>query len=312
MCKASHRLAPFFVMKRILTLILFFVALAAQAQRDTIRVLSIGNSYARDAFTYVPMLIEELAKDTYVEFGILYIPGCTLQRHWECASSKKDKADYEFDYYTTGTKRWTTTKQTTIQKGVKHTAWDLVIMQQQSRASQDYKTYMPYLSSLVDFVRGLNAKAAFAWHFTPSYPDGSKRMSKGLTSEKMWQRISIAAQQVMLHDEFRLVIPSGTAIQYARRTDLDRFGAFGHMSNDGLHMQDGIPRLTEAYTATQSLLNYFGKQASVADSHLLITNEFLSAIGIPQRQGTLQAIRAHHYLLAKASAVYAVENPFKM
>ena len=71
-------------MKRFFTVILCALALLP-TMADTpsrVRVLSIGNSFARDAFAYVPFLIEELSPGTKVDFSILYIGGCSLERHY--------------------------------------------------------------------------------------------------------------------------------------------------------------------------------------------------------------------------------------
>ena len=61
-------------MKRLLTILMALAvtltALAADPVR--VRVLSIGNSFSRDAFSYVPFLMEEMVPGAEVEFGILY------------------------------------------------------------------------------------------------------------------------------------------------------------------------------------------------------------------------------------------------
>ena len=296
-----------------LTLLVAILALTAMAQKDTIRVLSIGNSYARDAFGYVPMLVEELSPTTYVEFGILYIGGCTLQTHWANASAATELTGYEYDFYTTGQQKWVTMRNYSLQRGVRHNKWDLVIMQQQSYASMDYKTHVPYLFNLVDYLRSALPGVRFAWHFTPSYPDGSQHLTGNITSELMWRRTSIAAQQVMLHDDFRFVIPTGTGIQNARGTMLDRYGKFGHMSYEGLHTEDGIPCLVEGYVAAQSLLNFYGREADFNNSQLRVTQEWAVAKAVPQRHGVVPAdITETDYLLAKACAGAALKSPYQL
>ena len=55
---------------------------AQQEQTPKVRVLSIGNSFSRDAFSYVPFIIEDLVPGVQVDSGIMYIGGCSLERHW--------------------------------------------------------------------------------------------------------------------------------------------------------------------------------------------------------------------------------------
>ena len=67
-----------------ITAMLLFLTLglsALAAQRDTLRILAIGNSFSQDA---IEQNLWELfdAEGIPVIIGNLYIGGCTLQRHY--------------------------------------------------------------------------------------------------------------------------------------------------------------------------------------------------------------------------------------
>ena len=154
--------------------------IAADAVR--VRVLSIGNSFSRDAFSYVPFVIEELVPGAEVDFGILYIGGCSLQRHYENLVGVKPA--YEFDFYTTRNGYWTLERNYSIQKGVSLQDWDIVIFQQQSAASRYYDTYQPYLNELLDYLQAAKPLATPAWLMTQAYGTGHKPLGD-MSSDEM-------------------------------------------------------------------------------------------------------------------------------
>lgn len=299
-------------MRRLLLLLLLLPALASAQRRDTLRVLSIGNSFARDCFSYAPMLIEELSPETYVEWGILYIGGCTLQQQWANASSAKEVNTYQFDYYTTSQGRWTTTKAYSLQRGLRRARWALVTFQQQSFASMTYRTYQPYLNNLMTYVRRQLPDVVFAWHLTPAYPEASPRLPRRTTSQEMWRRTQLAAQQVMLHAELAFVIPTGTAIQNARSTALKRLGRFGSLSYEGLHTAEGIPCLTAAYVAADRILTFYGRAPQITRSQLRVTQAWVKAKNIPEQHGTVPPTPPTDYTLAQACALAAINNPYRL
>ncbi len=90
-------------MKRILFFIIaLFTAVAVQAQqKDTLRILAIGNSFSQDS---VEQYLWELfdAAGIPVIIGNLYIGGCTLERHFQ--NTVTGKPDYAYRKITDGVK----------------------------------------------------------------------------------------------------------------------------------------------------------------------------------------------------------------
>ena len=298
-------------MKRFISVILCALALLP-TMADTpsrVRVLSIGNSFARDAFAYVPFLIEELSPGTKVDFSILYIGGCGLERHYNGLVG--ELPDYELDTYRSEDGHWNMEKHVTLQKGVLSNDWDIIILQQQSAASRYYETYQPHLDILLDYLRSTCPQATFAWLMTQAYGTGYKPLGD-MTMDEMWARVNEASQRALEETSIQLMIPAGTGIQNARYTVLDRLGKAGHLVNDGFHLQEGIPPLIEGLTATAVLMKHYGTEVDVEKSRLKITPEWRKERQTPQPNGEPEEASDEEYRLARRSARWALEKPWQL
>lgn len=298
-------------MKRFFTIILCALALLP-AMADTpsrVRVLSIGNSFARDAFAYVPFLIEELSPGTKVDFSILYIGGCSLERHYNGLVG--ELPDYELDTYRSEDGHWNMEKNVTLQKGVLSNDWDIIILQQQSAASRYYDTYQPYLDDLLKYLKEVRPRATTAWLMTQAYGTGFKRL-KDMSTDEMWARVNAASQQALEQTSIELMIPAGTAIQNARYTVLDRLGKAGHLVNDGYHLHEGIPPLIEGLVATQVIMKHFGVDVDVQKSQLKITPEWREERHTPQPNGQPEEASDEEYAIARRCAQWAIDAPWQL
>lgn len=281
--------------------------IAADAVR--VRVLSIGNSFSRDAFSYVPFVIEELVPGAEVDFGILYIGGCSLQRHYENLVGVKPA--YEFDFYTTRNGYWTLERNYSIQKGVSLQDWDIVIFQQQSAASRYYDTYQPYLNELLDYLQAAKPLATPAWLMTQAYGTGHKPLGD-MSSDEMWARVNVSSERVMNETKTKLLIPAGTAIQNARYTVLDRLGDTKHLVNDGYHIQEGIPALIEALVTAKVVMAHYGIDVDVTKSELKITPEWREERRTPQPNGKPEEATDDEYDIARMCAQWALDAPWQI
>ncbi len=236
-------------MKRILFFIIaLFTAVAVQAQqKDTLRILAIGNSFSQDS---VEQYLWELfdAAGIPVIIGNLYIGGCTLERHFQ--NTVTGKADYAYRKITDGVK--TNRENATIEYGLADEPWDYVSFQQASGVSGEYETYEPYLLALRAFVRRrVPATAVFMWHQTWSYSADASHNEfprYGRDQMGMYKAIVSASKEVLKNHKFTIIIPSGTAIQNARAS------AMGDVFNrDGYHLELTYGRYTAACTWFESI-----------------------------------------------------------
>lgn len=232
-------------MKRLFTLIIALLALTVTAwgqQRDTLRILAIGNSFSQDS---VEQYLWELfdAAGIPVIIGNMYIGGCTLERHFQ--NSVTDKDDYAYRKVVEGVK--TNREHTTLEYALSDEAWDYVSFQQASGVSGEYETYEPYLLALRAFVRRrVPATAIFMWHQTWAYSADATHPEfprYGRDQMKMYKAIMDASRKAMKNHGFPILIPSGTAIQNARSSSM------GDVFNrDGFHLELTYGRYTASCT----------------------------------------------------------------
>lgn len=230
-------------MKRILSIILFCFFLSAGAfgqQKDTLRILAIGNSFSQDAAEqYLWELFD--AAGIPVIIGNMYIGGCTLERHFN--NTVTDKADYAYRKVV-GEVR-TSTPKVPLSHGLADEPWDYVSFQQASGVSGEYDTYEPYLEALIAYVRRrVPASAVFMWHQTWAYAASSTHKEfprYGSDQIRMYQAIIGASRKAVSSHGIKILIPSGTAIQNARTSTLG-----DSLNRDGFHLEKTYGRYTAA------------------------------------------------------------------
>ena len=271
-----------------------------------IRLLSIGNSYARDALSYLPFILEQFG--IHVTIGILYKGGCTLAQHYNLISSG---GNYEaFDYYDSDAGVWATETSKNADYALGLQKWDAIMMQQQSDASRDYSTYQPYLNQIINLLFGkLTYPVRLWWLLTPAYPTGSTRLGED-TSDEMFAKICTAVQSVMSETAIESFIPCGTATQNARHTSLSSLGDFGGLTYDGTHLQEGVPCLVEAYTAALAVLSALGlAKNGIAGDQLRPTDAWITSKAIPQPHGNVVGVTDENCRIAQLCAIMAVKFP---
>jgi hypothetical protein len=280
--------------------------------KSSFKLLAIGNSYSRDALSYVPKLIENIAPNIDLTIGILYYGGSSLQGHYEFIRTNANyEAFYLYDKTTGG--KWLTTQSKNIDYALALTEWDVITLQQQSSNSRDYSTYQPYLNNIIDLLlQKISYPVKFGWLLTPSYPDGYSGLSSD-TSDEMFEKICLSVQSVMDNTAVEFYIPCGTAIQNARTTSLKDLGDFGGLSYEGLHLQEGIPCLLEAYVATLYILDMVGcKHKGIYGNQVRPTQEKVVEWNVPQRNGSSVGVTDENCFLAQKCATMAIKNSLKI
>lgn len=198
-------------------------------QKDTLRILAIGNSFSQDS---VNQYFHEIAEaDGLVAIvGNLYIGGCTLERHYDNMMSGKN----DYIYYKIGSDgKLVAHKGSSIERGVLDEKWDVVTLQQASGYSGLIGSYEPYLAELVRYVRESVPGARIMWHQTWAYAKNSTHnhfCHYDCDQTKMYDGIVKCSSYAC--DKYGLgIIPSGTAVQNARRSPLRE-----NVTRDGFHL----------------------------------------------------------------------------
>ena len=233
-----------------------YSAVSAQGQRDTLKVLAIGNSFSEDA---VEQYLHELAgaAGKTIIIGNMYIGGAPLSLHWENAQA--DKAAYSYRKIGAGGGK-ATKEGVSIRTVLLDEDWDYVSLQQASPLSGQFGSYVEPLTALHRYIDSVTAGGVkHIWHQTWAYAPNSTHegfANYHRNQDEMYQAIMDASAQVGQLVHIDLLIPSGTAIQNARASFLGN-----DLTRDGYHLDLHVGRFIAACTWFESL---FGERAPVA------------------------------------------------
>lgn len=222
----------------IMVWLLLFVPFGS-VQGTVIKILAIGNSFSENAVEQNLYQLAEVNGDTLI-IGNIYIPGCTINKHWACAQNNEPA--YQYRKVVAGKK--TNTPGKTLLECIQDEAWDYISFQQGSYESGKYDTYanLPLLMKYVS-ENVLNPDVKYVFHATWAYAQSTKHPGfKNYNSDQMCMYNSIirAVNRVVKKinedtanpNKIMFVIPSGTAIQNARSSSVgDEF-----CGSDGYHL----------------------------------------------------------------------------
>ena len=198
----------------------------------SLRILSIGNSFSVDAQEYLYGIAKDVGFDNVI-LGNLYVGGCSLQGHHNYFVNERNP----YTYYKNTTGEWTEKAETSMLEGIVDEDWDYITLQQASPCSGQSETYEPYLTKLINYVKlnKTNPKAEIVWHMTWAYASDSTYehfANYDYDQMKMYEAIVNATEEKAAnHPDISFVIPSGTAVQNARSTELG-----DTLCRDGFHL----------------------------------------------------------------------------
>lgn len=121
----------------------FCLNVNAQTEPRTVRLLTVGNSFADNALTYLPKIVE--ASGNKLIYARANIGGCSMKRHWDHVEKyEADHSDPAGSPYAKGT--------LSLAQLLTKEPWDVVTIQQVSWLSHDLKTYHPYAQNLYNYI----------------------------------------------------------------------------------------------------------------------------------------------------------------
>lgn len=268
-------------------------------------VLIIGNSASRDAFSYVPFLYQEAGEVFQLNMVILYKGSESLSGHYNRITS--NNSTYTVDYCHTATdSAWKTYENRPASEVLPALNWNLIILQDTWTASKVYDTVSNNIHRIKTYIADSIGVFPIAYMIVPPNP-------KAIIEEDLdtqWSQFATVAKNLLENGEVDYVIPCGTAIQNALHTSLKNLGDYNYLSYEGKHLQEGLPCLIEAYTATQSLFRFWGMDISIENSSLCITQEWVYNKSIPGRHGKVITGGEEDYELCKRCALAAVADPY--
>ena len=194
------------------------------------KILSIGNSFSQDAQRY----LHNLAKfnGDNIKCVNLYIGGCPLRTHYINVLEDNKAYDFEFNGQKTGIK-------VSIKQALISDEWDYITLQQASRFSFDFDTYIPYIDEVVSFVKKYAPKTKILIHQTWGYADGSQKLLslENIDSAKqMFLSVFDTYDMAYKHINADGLIPSGKAMLNALELGISK------IHRDGYHATLGAGR----------------------------------------------------------------------
>lgn len=183
---------------------------------DTLKILAVGNSFSEDALTY----LYNIAKSGGIEkivLGNVFIGGGTMRQHWE-----NNENGVKCTYQKRNNKSTIDTYSRTLESCIKDEDWDIITLQQGSGSSGMPDTYEPYLTNLLNLIKGnaKNPNVKIGWHMTWAYQQNTTHnefVNYNKNQMTMYNAIvSTVQQKVIPTESFDFIIPSGTAIQNMR------------------------------------------------------------------------------------------------
>ncbi|MAS96126.1 MAG: DUF4886 domain-containing protein [Verrucomicrobiales bacterium] len=185
---------------------------AADSESKTIRVLTVGNSFADNALTYLKDLAEA-AGHTLIA-GKANLGGCTFERHWRhVAAYQEDPESEEGSPYGKG--------KYSLDDMLKKEPWDIITIQQVSYRSHDLSTYYPYARDLYNYIKARAPDAQIFAHQIWAYRvDDPRFVPKNEGKEPHTQKVMYEQVRKSYHtliDELNLdgILPSGDAMYLA-------------------------------------------------------------------------------------------------
>ena len=203
----------------------------AWAEDGVLKILTIGNSFSRDAMAYVyDIALAAGAEEVYL--GDLYIGSCTVEKH--LTNAKEDNGAYS--YFTNESDKWVEHTKHKMSDAIKSENWDFISIQQNSKNSGKPESYGD-LQELVNIVKSqaTNPNVEIMWHMTWACANdytGDLFYQYQVDQMTMYNAIVDAVKKgVFPIKEITRVIPNGTVVQNIRSS---YWG--DNICRDGLHL----------------------------------------------------------------------------
>ena len=194
----------------LLRLLLLVLLAASSLDARTVRLLTIGNSFSRNATHH----LGDLAKAGGHELihRPIIVGGASLEVHAEKARRNSEDPKAKEGRYTDGA---------SLAELIQADTWDVVTIQQASFKSHNLATYQPFADQLADLVRRLAPQARLHVHQTWAYRSDDPRFTKPsgqpgepTTRQEMHQWLSAAYRATAARLQ-AVLLPVGDAFDLA-------------------------------------------------------------------------------------------------
>ena len=246
--------------------------------KDTFRVLDIGNSFTQDCTNYMPSLVTYLTANKGLDVSNMSFTGAyrggASYKNWFDIFHDKDTSSYTISKIFGGLNE---TYNGTAGAGngekfrrcLQEHKFDLIIIHQVSTYSGTYEQWEGhgadgYLKEFVRLLRYYQPQAHIGFLMVHASP---RQMAAGeTTTREQWQRIANGAKWIAQNYGMDFVIPAGTAVENLRISkwghidqDLTKGFVAHQLTRDNHHMADGLCRYTGTCAYWETVFApYFG------------------------------------------------------
>lgn len=221
-----------------------------------INVLCLGNSFTQCTMRYLEGICENLNVKSKVNVQYIYNAGTSLQYYAEQLGTEDShnlQSAVNGGHLFTGSG----TLATLLSK-----AWDIVVLQQVSGSSDEYATYEPYLSQLIEYIQGHCANKSVKIAFLMTWSTGAAAYADIVSAVKQMNSESGHIVET--------IIPAGTALANIRGTSMnENNSAYGFTYDKGMHLHVGVGDYVAGCAFYESLLYPFTAK-SIRECTLLV------------------------------------------
>lgn len=268
---------------------------------DGIKIFFIGNSLTQDAVGYVPLLLKELAPELKFSLYVWYKGSGTLAQHYSMFVNNTNCPI--FSIYKSVDNAWTNYNNSkNITWILQNCDFNIVCLQEYNNVSETDEAFKTNFNNLVNYIADHYNKAFKVVYLTdaPKRSDVSTYMSRA----EHYATVSLK------HTMSESIIPAGESIYNALQTSLSSLGDQGELSTDGIHAQEGLPCMIEAYCVAAWILEEKGIAKSIYNSRVRITQTVYNQLDVPgPNLGTGLVLGTDaQYLIAQQCAIKAIKQ----
>ncbi len=178
-------------------------------KRDSLRILTIGNSFTDSLAQYFPQIAASAGCGLVFEranFG-----GCELERHWSYIEAE-EKTPICRIYRGGGTKL----------RDLLARGWDIVTIQQASHMSWRPESFQPFATNIRDYILRYAPQAEVViqqtWAYRADHPFLQPGSDWGIDQAEMYGRLTANYRELAKKLNLR-IIPTGYAVQLSRAAE---------------------------------------------------------------------------------------------
>ena len=214
-----------------------------------IKILFVGNSFAVDTTHYAAEIAIALGVES-VKIGTLYVPGCSIEMHYDHAMRELPA----YVYHVNCGEGWTSEPEYTIRAAIQSDSWDWIVIQHGTHGTARYTSPECYdrLTPLIQYIKSLapgHTKIAFnlTWMGESTRQHHEILSYEGDIAAMRARLEEVTRQTVLANPYVDLLIPTGTAIENARTSRI------GLLTRDCYHLSMDKGRYIAALTMMGSV-----------------------------------------------------------